>query len=564
MPIIMLTGHDDETLAIQALHQGAQDYLIKGQNDTTLLPRAVTYAIERKRAQCALQSSESRFRRIIEQNADPIIIIDGQFRIQFANPAIVRLFRRKYEDLVGTVFGFPLPPPDRTTEIEIIDAHGNVSVAEMRAVEIEWEGEKAYLASLRDITEHKRMLAELEQTRQQELRMKDVFLSKVSHELRSPLSVIHQFTTILLDGLSGDLNADQQEHLSIIFRNVEDLRTMIDDLLQAARSEISDIFKVTRHKPGNMNLISESIKLKELVDQAQSMLGTIAAKKQIRLKADVPPDLPPAHADPHRIKQVLNNLINNGIKYTPTGGSVVVTAEVAAADADWIVVSVQDTGPGIADDEKEKIFEYLYQSEMAIDDSRKGLGIGLYICREIIERQGGRIWVDSQPGHGSAFKFTLPVFSMEKLVASVFTARTAGTGHVGVITVEVFPKESRALNNQDEKAMAEVWNILKYCVLPDLDLVLPRMGRMETGEVFFILACSPPQGIRALIRRIEGQLRQCGRLQECDLSHLISPVTPELNNEKNNFSYSRQLKNVVNTLEKLVQEKVEQRRTRNG
>ncbi|MGD9367073.1 MAG: ATP-binding protein [Desulfobacteraceae bacterium] len=560
MPIIMLTGHDDETLAIQALHHGAQDYLIKGQHETALLPRAVTYAIERKRVQCALQSSESRFRRIIEQNADPIIIIDGYFKIRFANPAVVRLFSRKYEDMVGTVFGFPLPPPDKTTEIEIIDGHGKVSVAEMRAVEIEWEEEKAYLASLRDITEHKRMLAELEQTRQQELRMKDVFLSKVSHELRSPLSVIHQFTTIMLDGLAGELNEDQKDHLSVIFRNVEELRAMIDDLLQVARSEISEIFKVTRQKPDNINLISESIKLQTLADQVQSMLRTIAAKKQIRLKATVPPDLPPAHADPHRIKQVLNNLINNGIKYTPAGGSVEVTAEVAAADADRILVSVNDTGPGIASDEKEKIFEYLYQSDAAIDDSRKGLGIGLYICREIVERQGGRIWVDSRPGNGSTFNFTLPVFSLEKLVASVFTVETAKAGHLGVITVEVFPEESRILNSQDEKAMAEVWNILKYCVLPDLDLVLPRMGRMDTGEVFFILACSSPQGISALIRRMQGQLRQCGHFQESDLTLLISPFTPDLHK----LSYRKQLETIVSTLEKLVQEKVEQRRNLNG
>jgi signal transduction histidine kinase len=461
--------------------------------------------------------------------------------------------------MVGTVFGFPLPPPDKTTEIEIIDAHGKVSVAEMRAVEIEWEEEKAYLASLRDITEHKRILAELEQTRQQELRMKDVFLSKVSHELRSPLSVIHQFTTIMLDGLSGELNEDQKDHLSIIFRNTEELRTMIDDLLQVARSEISEIFKVTRHKPENINLISESIKLQDLVDQVQSMLRTIAAKKQIRLKATVPHDLPSAHADPHRIKQVLNNLINNGIKYTPAGGRVEVTAEVAA-DADPILVSVHDTGPGIANDEKEKIFEYLYQSDAAIDDSRKGLGIGLYICREIIERQGGRIWVDSRPGNGSTFNFTLPVFSLEKLVASVFTVETAKAGHLGVITVEVFPEESRVLNNQDEKATAEVWNILKYCVLPDLDLVLPRMGRMDTGEVFFILACSSPPGISALIRRIHGQLRQCGRLQESDLSFFISPLTPNLHK----LSYPKQIETVVSTLEKLVREKVEQRRNLNG
>jgi hypothetical protein len=112
--------------------------------------------------------------------------------------------------------------------------------------------------------------------------------------------------------------------------------------------------------------------------------------------------------------------------------------------------------------------------------------------------------------------------------------------------------------------MAEVWNILSHCVLPDLDLVLPRMGRMHSGEVFFILACSPPQGIRAMVGRIEGQLRQCGRLQESDLSYLISPIAQDLLNHNHKLSYGRQLEFVVDRLEKLVEEKTNTRRQTDG
>jgi len=555
LPIVMLTGHNDEGLATQALHEGAQDYLVKGQNEVALLSRAIHYAIERKRGQVALRASDDRFQRMIQQNADPIIIIDSNLVVQFANPAVVNLFGQKSVDLVGTVFGFPLSNVGDSSQIEIIDAQGKMVVAEMHVVDIEWEGKKAHLASLRDITEHRYMLAELELARQQDLRMKDVFLSKVSHELRSPLSVIHQFTTILLDGLSGELTADQRENLSIIFKNVEELRDMINDLLHVARAQIDDIIKVSRRKPEEIKVVHECVHVPDLVNETLSMLRTIAAKKNISLSVDAVCGLPSAHADPQRTRQVLNNLINNGIKFTPEGGSVLVHIGFFENDSDFLRVSIQDTGPGVPQDEKEKIFEYLYQSDRTIDDSRKGLGIGLYICQEIIERHGGMIWVDSHPGHGSTFSFTLPVFSLEALVTPVLTPEVASSGNMSVITVEVSPTNQRLLKNDDENVMFEVWNILKHCILPDLDLVLPRMARLEKSEVFFILACSPPQGIEAMIRRIEAQLRQCVSLSDSDLQSEVSGVMIKTMAMNQPRSYDKQLESIVVQIEKIVRDK---------
>lgn len=556
LPIVILTGHDDERLAVQALQEGAQDYLVKGQNETVLLTRAIQYAIERKRGQTALQASDARFRHLIEKNADPIIIIDRHLIVRFANPAVAELFGEKGENMTGTVFGFPLPQPDETSEIEIIDSDGRLAVAEMRVVPCEWEHEDAYLASLRDITEHKRMLTELEQTRQQDLRMKDVFLSKVSHELRSPLSVIHQFTTILLDELTGELNPEQREGAEIIFRNVEELRNMIDDLLQVAREEINEIFKVSRNKPGNINVVSECVQVGDLLRETLGMLRAISTKKLLTLTETIDSPLPPAHADPNRIRQVLNNLINNAIKYTPNSGNVHVSAGIDQEKPDFIRVCVEDNGPGISPDEKEKIFEYLYQSDSAIDDSRKGLGIGLYICREIVERHGGSIWVDPISEGGSRFTFTLPIFSLEKLVTPILSSRTIAAGDIGFIVVEVLPKEHRPLTSQDEKVMSEIWQILKHCILPDFDLVLPRIGRFEYGEVFFIMACSPPNGIDALIRRIQGQLRLCDRLMDSDLGTHISPAPLETKPTSTNPPHEHQSMEIVERLKKLIDLKV--------
>ena len=171
VPMIVLTGTDDEALATKAVREGAQDYMVKGQLDGNLLARSIRYAIERHRMRMELdqnrldlQSSEARLRNIIEKNADGIIILDADGIVHFVNPAAEILFGRKAEELLGELFGFPLVVGTRM-EIDIIRKSGEKAVAEMRVVETNWEGESAYLASLRDITERVRMEEALAQER---------------------------------------------------------------------------------------------------------------------------------------------------------------------------------------------------------------------------------------------------------------------------------------------------------------------------------------------------------------------------------------------------------------
>jgi len=152
VPVVVLTGLNNEALAIKALQAGAQDYLFKLNLDGQLLVRAIGYAVERKRAEKALQASEARFRRIIDNDADGIVIVDGNGIIRFVNPAAESFFDRKAKELLGESFGFPLTVGDGT-EIDVIRNDGGPAVAEMRAVEMDWEGQKAHLASLRDVTE---------------------------------------------------------------------------------------------------------------------------------------------------------------------------------------------------------------------------------------------------------------------------------------------------------------------------------------------------------------------------------------------------------------------------
>jgi signal transduction histidine kinase len=109
------------------------------------------------------------------------------------------------------------------------------------------------------------------------------------------------------------------------------------------------------------------------------------------------------------VGQIVSNLLGNAIKFTPQGGSVVVRAQIASDDGDHVHVSVADTGPGVKAEELERIFDYLYQGQNTANLARKGFGIGLHICRDLVVRQGGRIWAESEPGHGSVFHFTLPI-----------------------------------------------------------------------------------------------------------------------------------------------------------
>ena len=164
VPIIVLTATDDETLAVKAVQAGAQDYLVKGQVDHNLLVRSIHYAIERHRIQdelrrqtaLKLQSSEARFRNVLEKNADGIVVVDKKEIVLFVNPAAEAMFDRRAEDLLGESFGYPVVAGE-ATELEIVRSGGEPIAAEMCVVETEWENDIVYLASLRDITERKRM-----------------------------------------------------------------------------------------------------------------------------------------------------------------------------------------------------------------------------------------------------------------------------------------------------------------------------------------------------------------------------------------------------------------------
>jgi PAS domain S-box-containing protein len=258
--------------------------------------------------------------------------------------------------------------------------------------------EQVVYAVARDVTDRRRAEIVLQETQREQMRLKDGFLSHVSHELRSPLTAVYGLVTVIGEELAAQLTPDQQEYVRIIVKNLRQLEAMIDDLLE-----------VTRAQTGKLNVALQSMSLHDAVGDVIETLRLTAAAKDIALSSDVPETMPAAYADPTRMQQILTNLINNAVKFTPAHGSVQVHARVRQMDPTHLEVEVSDTGCGISAADSGRIFERLFQVGEAGQANRTGLGLGLDICKQLVERQGGQIWVTSEILKGSTFSFTVPV-----------------------------------------------------------------------------------------------------------------------------------------------------------
>ena len=157
-----------------------------------------------------------------------------------------------------------------------------------------------------------------------------------------------------------------------------------------------------------MEFRHERVDVGDVVERATAATTALFETTGLELRRDVAPDLPPVEGDPHRLVQVVINLLSNAVKFTPAG-SVTVTASPPADDGGAVVVSVADTGTGIAPEDRERVFEQFAQAGDTLSETPRGTGLGLAICREIVEHHGGRIWLESEVGVGSTFSFSLPV-----------------------------------------------------------------------------------------------------------------------------------------------------------
>jgi signal transduction histidine kinase len=240
-----------------------------------------------------------------------------------------------------------------------------------------------------------RLLIDANEELKKATRAKSEFLAHMSHELRTPLNIINGFSELLVDGVPGEINEKQRQCLNDILSSGKHLLGLIDDILDLSRIE-----------SGKMELKLADFSIPGLIDNIQNEMKSMMVPRQQVFEADVEKELPLVKADAAKVRQVLLNLLSNATKFTPDGGLVKV--EVARENK-WCRISVIDNGIGIRKEDQPKLFAPFVQLEKPLDSTKGGTGLGLTIARQIVEKHGGRIWVESEYGKGSRFSFTLPL-----------------------------------------------------------------------------------------------------------------------------------------------------------
>jgi PAS domain S-box-containing protein len=366
-------------------------------------------ALENAELYQQVNKSRAYIENLLENAGDVIVSTDLEDRILTWNRGAEIIMGYSKAEVIGQHLTILLPP-ERFHELEEMRAKVEIS-GTLRDIEVrskrkdggmiylslsvspirDVEGRiVAFLRVAKDVTEkrrYERRLKELD-------KMKSDFVSNVSHELRTPLTSIKGSVDNMLDGLTGSLNEKQVRYLARIKSNADRLSRLINDLLDLSRIE-----------SGRVEVRSTTLSLIALAEEVAEHLKSLAAEKLIRIEVKSPNPKLTVWADRDKVTQVLMNLIGNAVKFTPQNGKV--TVALAKNGDDYVQISVDDTGPGILPEEKNKIFSKFYQFANIEKEKPKGSGLGLVISKALVEMQGGKIWVESELGRGSTFYFTL-------------------------------------------------------------------------------------------------------------------------------------------------------------
>jgi PAS domain S-box-containing protein len=399
---------------------------------------------KRKQMEEALKESQEFSSSLLESSPNPINVVNLDTSIRYVNPAFEKLTGFALAEIAGKKAPHPWWPEEQREEIlAAFKKHVTTGGRRTERIFQKKNGERFWVAlnsaqvmqdrkpiylimNWLDITERKQMEQKLKQHMEelqlayQQLKdldkLKDSFLSTVSHELRTPLTSIKSFSEILLN--YDEDKETQREFLNIINEESNRLTRLINDFLDLAKIEA-----------GRMQWENAELSLAEVIQTALNATQALAIKTNLKVDTSFAPDLPIIQGDKDRLVQVVTNLLSNAIKFTPEGGRVQVKAQLLngskpGKDHNMVMVSVTDSGIGIAPKDHESIFEKFKQVGDTLSGKPKGTGLGLPICKEIVEHYGGRLWVESELGKGSTFSFTIPVTPKAEAEAPVTKEET--------------------------------------------------------------------------------------------------------------------------------------------
>ncbi|HUH96244.1 MAG TPA: ATP-binding protein [Anaerolineales bacterium] len=338
-----------------------------------------------KRAQLS-ESERDKLEAIMANIEDGVIVLDQEHKILFMNQIARQTF-----DIAAAVVGQPVLQVIQNPDLQAFLLRSRENPVKYHELNFD-DGRvlNAQQTSIPDIgtaiTIHDiTYLKKLDQ-------IKSDFVHTVSHDLRSPLTAVLGYAELV--SRVGPLNEQQQEFLGRIQASVQSITTLINDLLDLGRLEAG--FDTRR----------ESVQLEGVLQYSLDMLGSLITQKKLHLDEDIAPNLPALRANPIRIRQMLDNLIGNAIKYTPEEGTIRIRIRTEQRQ---LIFEISDTGPGIPLDEQSRIFEKFYRASNVLEGP-KGTGLGLAIVKSIVESHQGRVWVESKLGQGAAFTVVLPAY----------------------------------------------------------------------------------------------------------------------------------------------------------
>ena len=363
IPVILVTSLNDPQDIIRGIECGADNFVRKPYADDYLLGRISQMLVNRQ------------LRLETEDDDNGVALMQGE------HTHLINAGRQQILDLLISTYE------------QAVQVNGELQARERQVIELNTRlsSHAAQLETInREIALKNIALAEASQ-------MKSAFIANMSHELRTPLNAIIGFTGALLMKLPGPLTTEQDKQLTTIRSSARHLLSLINDILDMAKIEA-----------GKVTVMLEPVHCQEIIDQTVDTLRQMAAQKGLALSTELPAQPISVDSDRRALTQIMINLVNNAIKFTDQGSIVVTLSQRGEGDALLTDLSVTDTGPGISEADQTKLFQAFSQLDSTSTRHVEGAGLGLYLCQNLANLLGGKLWLSSRPGQGSTFTLTLP------------------------------------------------------------------------------------------------------------------------------------------------------------